>query len=59
MVGPDPELERLRKVASDAHARYDRLSKLSTGVPDQVFVDVAKRLWDEAEMAVRDYEKGR
>ena len=53
MDGPDPELERLRKVARDAHARYERLSRSRALVSDLVFVETAERLWKDADAAVR------
>ena len=52
MDGPDPELERLRTIARDAHARYERLSRSRALVPDLVFIETAERLWKAADAAV-------
>jgi len=53
---PNSELERLRRVEQTTRARYERLRRHDSLLPERIFVDAAKRIWKEAEAAVQACE---
>lgn len=50
----DTELQRLKEAEHQAHALYERLSRLAAA--DPLFVETAERLWKEAADVVRRHE---
>lgn len=55
MENVESELERLRKIERDAHARYVRLSSL---VIDAAILAAAEQIWKEASEDLRVHEAG-